>query len=111
MDASTLATVTSAAPDPGAVVAVVGALLVVLGGALGFPWWWRPAVQIAGAAWRGRRALALVKPEPGPDPVSDGGTADDRLIRPSAAPAPHYEVTDPLRPIEPGGGPTGGMGG
>jgi hypothetical protein len=109
VDAAVVTTIASSVPDSGAAVAIVFGVLAVLGGAFGFPWWWGPACSLARAAWQGRRALADVKVEQAPEPISDGGAAEDRLIRPAPAPAPHYEVTDPLRPIEPGGGSTGGM--
>jgi hypothetical protein len=45
-------------------------------------------------------ALRSVKVEPSPEPISDGGVAEDREIPPAV-----------LTEGEPGGGPTGGMGG
>lgn len=67
-------------------------------------WWLALAMLllVAVVAVLGPRALGAlrnVKPEPAPEPISDGGTAADRDLTPAEA------TTG-----EPGGGPTGGMG-
>jgi hypothetical protein len=45
--------------------------------------------------------------EPSPEPISDGGVAEDRDLAPSVLVAEEPSV---IVPGEPGGGPTGGMG-
>jgi hypothetical protein len=88
VDAATLTTAAATAGsalDLGVLVSVVVAILA----AFGAPWWVSPALRI-GAALFLRRGPG-VSVEPAPEPVSDGGTDEDR-DRPASQP----EVTAPI---------------